>query len=96
MERLAAISLILASCSPLKAKTCRLGDVVRFKFSERNLFYSDICNDYGEVTDRTTYSDGTKYLVWVKCANNNTIGEGIWVDAEDIVAVLKLGKDVYK
>jgi len=91
---------VITACyeSP-KAKTCRLGDVIRFKFSERNLFYSDICNDYGEVVDVSYYDKHSKYLLHIKCNNRpswSTFPEGVWVDAEDIIDVIRLGKDKYK
>lgn len=96
MERLAVLCLVLASCSSMKAKTCQLGDVVRFVFSERNLFYADICNNYGEVADRMERSSGTQYLVNVECRHQPSWPEGIWIDAEDITGVIRLGKDRYK
>lgn len=95
MERLAVLCLVLASCSSIKAKTCQLGDVVKFTFKERNLFYADVCNDFGEVVDRLSRSSGDQYMVSVQCRHDSW-PENIWIDAEDIVAILKLGKDKYK
>lgn len=86
--------LSLAACSTPKAKTLRLGDVVQFKFSERNLFYSDICEDKGEIVDRFVYSDNTRYLIKVRC-KNESFPKTIWIDVEDLLKVLSLGKDKY-
>lgn len=85
---------LLAACSMPKAKTLRLGDVVQFKFSERNLFYSDICEDKGEVVDRHVYSENTRYLIEIRC-KNQSYPKTLWIDAEDLVKVLSLGKDKY-
>lgn len=86
--------LSLAACSVPKAKTLRLGDVVQFKFSERNLFYSDICEDKGEIVDRFVYSDNTRYLIEIRC-KNQSFPKTVWIDAEDLLKVLSLGKDKY-
>lgn len=95
-----AFALLLSSClaKETKHKELRLGDVIKFEFKQRNMFYAKACSDKGVVLDMpigAAVGDdaaGAKaYLVKIKC----TVGEQedsrfIWIDAEDIVDVVKL------
>ncbi len=96
MERLVFTLALLSSCSPVKAKTLHLGDVVKFEFTERNLFYADVCNNFGEVINKIERSSGNQYLLNVWCKSSRTFPKGIWIDAEDVMEVTRLSKDAYK
>lgn len=48
------------------------GDIVKFKWTPDNVFYSKICTDYGTAIDQ--YGDGhSTYKVMIVCAANNKV-----------------------
>ena len=94
-----AMTLLLSSCfsGEIKHKELRLGDTVKFEFKQRNMFYSKACSDIGVVLEmRKGWEEDTAaeaYIVKTRCVvNDQEISRFIWVDAEDIVDVVKLEK----
>lgn len=86
--------LFLVSCtSSYSPNDLQLYDTVKFKFSDRNLFYKNRCEDVGTVKD-VAY-DGKYYFILTLCSYTNTsvrVTEEkiLIVDRQDIVDVLHL------